>query len=87
MTTDDIRATVLRVLHQVAPDVDPSKLDPAVPLQDQVDLDSVDFMNVMVGLEEALGVDVPERDYPKVASLDGCVAYLGARLEVSSAIS
>ena len=86
MTTDDIRATVLRVLHQVAPDVDPSTLDPAVPLQDQVDLDSVDFMNVMVGLEEALGVDVPERDYPKVASLDGCVAYLGSRLTVPSEI-
>lgn len=76
---DDIRATVLRILHQVAPDLDPAALDPAVPLQDQADLDSVDFMNIMVGIEEALGVDVPERDYPKVASLDGCVAYLSAR--------
>lgn len=77
---DDIRTTLLRVLHQVAPDVDPAGLDPAVPLQDQVDIDSVDFMNIMVGIEEALGVDVPERDYPRVASIDGCVAYLSARL-------
>jgi acyl carrier protein len=77
---DDIRATVLRILHQVAPDVDPAALNPAVPIQDQVDIDSVDFMNIMVGIEQELGVDVPERDYPKVASLDGCVAYLESRL-------
>jgi acyl carrier protein len=77
---DDIRTAVLRVLHQVAPDLDPAALDPAVPLQDQADIDSVDFMNIMVGIEETLGVDVPERDYPKVASLDGCVAYLSSRL-------
>lgn len=37
-------------------------------------------MNLMVGIEQALGVDVPERDYPKVVSLDGCVGYLSARL-------
>lgn len=78
MNDETIRATVLRILHQVAPDVDAAGLDPAVPLQDQVDIDSVDFMNLMVGIEEALGVSVPERDYPKVSSLDGCVAYLAA---------
>ncbi|HZS15707.1 MAG TPA: phosphopantetheine-binding protein [Candidatus Dormibacteraeota bacterium] len=78
MNPDDIRATVLRILHQVAPDVDAATLDPAVAIQDQVDIDSVDFMNLMVGIEEALGVDVPERDYPRVASLDACVGYLSA---------
>jgi acyl carrier protein len=77
---DDIRATVVGLLHQVAPDLDAAALDPSVPLQDQADIDSVDLMNLMVGIEEQLGVDVPERDYPKVASLDGCVAYVSARL-------
>jgi acyl carrier protein len=77
---DEIRTTVLRILHQVAPDVDPAILDPALPIQEQVDVDSVDFMNIMVGIEHELGVDVPERDYAKVASLDGCVTYLAARL-------
>lgn len=85
MNPDDIRATVLRILHQVAPDVDAATLDPAVAIQDQVDIDSVDFMNLMVGIEEALGVDVPERDYPRVASLDACVGYLSARVPLSPA--
>jgi acyl carrier protein len=54
-----------------------------VALQDQVDIDSVDFMNLMVGIEQGLGIDVPECDHPKVSNLDGCVAYLGAHAAVA----
>jgi acyl carrier protein len=59
--------------------VRPETLDPTANLRDTLDLDSVDFMNFVVGLHAALGVDVPEADYGQLASLDACVAYLAAK--------
>jgi acyl carrier protein len=76
MNPEQIRATALDVLADIAPDVDVSTTDPAVSLQEQFDLDSLDFFNFVVALHERLGVDVPERDYPELATLDGCVDYL-----------
>lgn len=80
MTRDEIRAAVLRALADVAPEADATTIHPARPFRDQVDLDSFDFLNFMIGLHAQLGVDVPEADYPKLASLAGAVDYLGARL-------
>lgn len=79
MTRDEVRATVLRVLGDIAPEADLNALTGDVPLRDQLDLDSMDLLNVAVGLHAALGVEIPEADYPRVATLDGCVAYLEAR--------
>ena len=79
MTRDDIRQIVVRVLRDVAPEIQSEAIDPTVNLRDTFDLDSVDFMNFVVGLHTALKVDVPESDYPQLASLDACVAYLAAR--------
>jgi acyl carrier protein len=79
VTTDEIRQAVVRVLRDVAPEMRPEGLDPTANLRDTLDLDSVDFMNFVVGLHTALGVDVPEADYDKLASLDACVAYLAAK--------
>jgi len=76
MTNDAIKAAVLRAIARVAPEVDLTTLDPGVNLRDQLDLDSVDFMNVVVAIHADLGIDVPEADYPKLTSLDACVAYL-----------
>lgn len=81
MTRDEIRTAVLAVLRDVAPEIDPTTLDPHAPLRETLDLDSVDFMNAMVGLHAALGVDVPEADYAKLATLDACVEYLAARCD------
>ncbi|HUI24444.1 MAG TPA: acyl carrier protein [Candidatus Kryptonia bacterium] len=78
MTNDAIKAAVLRAIARVAPEVDLTTLDPGVNLRDQLDLDSVDFMNVVVAIHADLGIDVPEADYPKLTSLDACVAYLAA---------
>jgi acyl carrier protein len=78
--SDEIRATVLRILGGVAPEADLARLDPAASLRDQLDLDSMDVLTLVTRLCEALGVEVPETDYPKIATLDGCVAYLGTRL-------
>lgn len=79
MTKDQIRQEVVRVLRDVAPETQPDGLDPAANLRDTLDLDSVDFMNFVVGLHAALGVDVPEADYDQLTSLNACVAYLAAK--------
>lgn len=79
MTRDEIREVVVRALRDVAPEVRPEALDPAANLRDTLDLDSVDFMNFVVGLHGALGVDVPEADYAQLASLDDCVEYLARK--------
>jgi acyl carrier protein len=79
-TPQEIRETVLRVLHAVAPEIDVASIDPGVDWREQLDIDSVDLLNFLVGVHEALGVDIPEEDYPKLSSLDRCVDYISARL-------
>ncbi|ODT03551.1 MAG: hypothetical protein ABS52_08790 [Gemmatimonadetes bacterium SCN 70-22] len=80
MSTNDIREAILRALRRIAPEADPASIDPARPLREQVDLDSVDFLNFLIGVHQELGVEVPEEDYPQVATLAGCVAYVEARM-------
>jgi acyl carrier protein len=79
MTLDDIRALVLRSLHGVAPEADLSALGGAADLRDALDIDSMDFLRFVVALHEGLHVDVPERDYAKIRTLDDCVAYLATK--------
>lgn len=79
MTSNDVRGTVLSVLGEIAPEADLAAVRPNVPLRDQLDLDSMDILNFVVGLHAALGVDIPEVDYPKLATLDACVAYVTER--------
>jgi acyl carrier protein len=79
MTTAEIEAAVRRALGDIAPEADLSSLDRDVPFRDQLDLDSMDMLNVVIALHEALGVDIPEADYPALATLDGAVQYLAAK--------
>jgi acyl carrier protein len=79
----ELRATILDALLSVAPDVDAATLDAAREFRDQFDFDSMDYLSFATALHARLGVDVPEADYPKLASLDGCVAYLAEALERS----
>ena len=76
MTPDDARALLTRLLHGIAPEVELDDADPAAPLQDAFDLDSMDFLNLVVALYDETGIDVPERDYPQLASMDGFVRYV-----------
>ena len=76
MTSDEIKNTVLRVLGGIAPEADLTQIKPQVSFREQFDIDSMDFLNFVIGLNKQLGVEVPESDYPKVASLDGCVEYV-----------
>jgi len=79
MTAEEITATVLEVLGQIAPEADLTQLRPDVAIRDQLDIDSMDFLNFVIALHERLHIDIPETDYQKVATLSGCVAYLAAR--------
>jgi acyl carrier protein len=80
MNDDEIRVGVLATLREVAPEVDPAELSPDRPLRRQVDLDSMDWLNVITGWHRRFGVDIPEADYRRLTTLDAIVAYLGPRL-------
>ena len=80
MKDQDIRQAVLQALQDIAPEAEPESIDPAVNFRDQLDIDSMDFLNFVIAVHETLKVDIPEADYPRLSSLDGCVAYLGAKL-------
>lgn len=80
MNRTELRAAVLQALSDVAPELDAATLRPDRPIREQIDIDSYDFLNVIVALHARLGVDVPERDYQALATLDGAVVYLADRL-------
>jgi acyl carrier protein len=76
MTESEIRQIVQQALSNVAPEVDVNAIDPAKDIRDQVDIDSVDFLNFVIGLHKQLGVEIPDSDVSKLVTLDGCVGYL-----------
>lgn len=76
MNTQDVEQLVRSTLIDVAPDLAGENIDPAVPFRDQFDFDSMDFLHFIVGLHQATGLDIPERDYPRLTNLDACAAYL-----------
>lgn len=79
MTTGELRNVVLSVLKGIAPEIDECELRSERPLRDQVDLDSMDWLNFLVALHDRLGVDIPEADYRKLTSLDALVSYLAQK--------
>ena len=77
MTAEEIRQVVLAELKRIAPELE--DVAPAKPLRDQVDLDSMDWLNFLVALNERLEIEIPEADYRKLGTLDQVVAYLSAK--------
>jgi acyl carrier protein len=82
---DALRAAFLDVLSSIAPEAASTPLDPQRSLRDQLDIDSVDLLNLMLGLHRRLGVDIPESDYAHLLDLDSAVRYLGAKLRRGTA--
>ncbi|HEY4684984.1 MAG TPA: acyl carrier protein [Dehalococcoidia bacterium] len=80
MSEDAVREKVLAILAELAPEVDVHALRPDVRLRDQMDIDSMDFLNFLIGVDEQLGVDIPEADYPRLATLDAIYRYLQEKL-------
>ena len=80
MKDADIRGRVIAIIRTIAPEVEENELRADRPLRDQVDLDSMDWLNVILGVHADLGVDIPEADYGKLRTLDDWAAYLGPKL-------
>lgn len=79
MNRDALRELVLETIRAAAPGVEPSALRVDTPLRSQLELDSMDWLNVIAGLEERLRLKIPESDYGRLGALDDIVAYLAAR--------
>jgi acyl carrier protein len=78
VTENELREAVLHALRKVAPEVDPSTLAPDVPFRDQLEIDSMDFLNVVIELHSITGVDIPDSEAAKVQTITAMVAYLAA---------
>ena len=76
MTTDEIRAKVLEVLGEIAPEADLLSIKPEVPFRDQIDIDSMDYLNFVIALDERFQAGIPETEYTKFVTLDACVREL-----------
>ena len=76
MTPAEIRESVLDILSDIAPDQDLSGLDPEVPFRDQLEMDSMDFLDIVMELRKRYRVQIPEQDYPALASMTSTVEYL-----------
>lgn len=78
-TRQDIRSDIVSVLTSIAPEVEPEELEDQVLLRDQVDLDSMDWLNFLVGIHKKLSVDIPESDYQKLRTLADLIEYVERR--------
>jgi acyl carrier protein len=76
----EIKSRVLGIIKSIAPELEEGGLRADRPLRDQIDLDSMDWLNVLVALHEKLHVDIPEADYGKLVTLDNLVGYLRDKL-------
>jgi acyl carrier protein len=76
----ELISQVVAIIRTVAPEVEEGELVASQPLREQVDLDSMDWLRVIIGVHEKLKVDIPEADYGKLRSLADWAAYLRARL-------
>jgi acyl carrier protein len=80
----ELRAIVLEALRQVAPEADLDHLDPAADLREELEIDSMDVLNLAIAIYERTGVEIPEQDYARLRSLADGVAYLRRRMGLAS---
>lgn len=80
MNREELETRVLKTLGEIAPEADLTAIKPNVSFRDQMDLDSMDYLNFVIALDEDFGAEIPESEYTKFTSLDACVEQL-QRLE------
>lgn len=85
MTEKEVEQIVIDIIAEIAPDEDTSDLNPELRLRDQLELDSMDFLDIVMELRKKHGIEVPEADYPELASLKSCGVYLLPKFEAKSA--
>ena len=81
MTKDECKQVVLDIIADIAPDEDLSNVKPEVRLRDQMQLDSMDFLDIVMELRKRHGIEVPEKGYQQLASLDSCADYLTPKFD------
>jgi len=80
MTKEKIKSLILEIIAEIVPDEDLSRLKSDVRIRDQIELDSMDFLDIIMELRKRYGIEVPEDDYMELATLDSAVAYLEPRM-------
>ena len=80
MTETEIREIIITGLSQIAPEADFDELPPTENIREELDIDSFDFLNFLIGLDDKLGVEIPESDYEKLISMNDLIGYLESRL-------
>ena len=76
MTRDEVRQVIISILKDIAPDEDLSSIKDDALLRDQIDLDSMDFLDIVMELRKRFNIEVPESDYQELASMASCIRYL-----------
>ncbi len=76
MKAEEIRSMIIEVIHEIVPDEDLSNLKPDIRIRDQIEMDSMDFLDIVMELRKRYGITVPEDDYMELSTLDSSVAYL-----------
>lgn len=76
MTSTEIKDLILEIIEDIDDEADFDSLDPDKPLRDQLDLDSMDFLDIVMELRKRHKLQIPEEDYPQLATLNSCVTYL-----------
>ena len=78
MTIDQAQDVVMHLVTSVAPEIDPDTVGPSTRLREDLDLDSLDFLNLVEAIQQETGISVPESDYPLIGSIGGLASYLAA---------
>ena len=81
MTREEIKDVILEIIEDIDEDAEFDNLDADAPLRDQLDLDSMDFLDIVMELRKRYQLQVPEDEYPELASLTSCVNYLEPKLK------
>ena len=81
MSRDEIKDVILEIIEDIDEEADLASLDTNAPLRDQLDLDSMDFLDIVMELRKRYKLQIPEEEYPQLATLASCVNYLEPRLQ------
>ena len=80
MTKEEVMKSVIDIINDILPEGDCSDIDADKKLRDQLDLDSMDFLDIVMELRKQYSIEVPEEDYPQLATLNSCVEYLAPKM-------
>jgi acyl carrier protein len=80
MTRDEVRTAIIEIINDILPEGDCAVVNPDLKLRDQLELDSMDFLDIVMELRKQYKIQIPEEDYPKLATLSSCIEYLEPRM-------